>query len=424
MRVSVLGALLASMAFVWAANAAEREELINLQAPLAASRLPLEAGSKPQALKFARAIVRTRPDPWARVEIWVPEGANPVEYATWSEGRDRLDPATVAAVFDEEASAAGIPVHGTAQSVFADESPSDLQVGLSVIDMKGRFCRGCGWSTPQMSWVGAVTMTARWEIYSQLQGKVVATIETSGGFTAPKKGLAGDPERLIHEAIRDNVRRLVADETFRRVITSEPVLTTTAVAQPIRFIPQRLTSIPLSQASNGVVTIFAGEALGSGALVSTDGYILTNHHVAGTGGRVRVRWPDGTDTVGEVVRGDRRRDVALIKTTPRSAALPIRSTPAQVGETVFAVGTPLRKEFSSTMTRGVISATRLIEGQTMIQSDVAVDHGNSGGPLLDEQGRIIALTVSRYEEGGGGRSINFFIPIDDALRALALTPAS
>jgi S1-C subfamily serine protease len=135
---------------------------------------------------------------------------------------------------------------------------------------------------------------------------------------------------------------------------------------------------------------------------------------------VRVRWADGTESIGDVVRSDARRDVALVRAAPKASPLAIRNTPLQLGETVFAIGTPLKAEFANTLTRGIVSGTRLIDGLPMIQSDVAIDHGNSGGPLLDEQGRITALAVSRYEEDGVGHSINFFIPIDDALKALNL----
>lgn len=418
--VALVGAwLLASSAV-----AAEREELLKLTAPPAASRVSLAEGPGLQAVKFARAVVRLSPSPWARVEIFREKTANDVEYATWSEGKNTLDPGMLSAIFREEMTAAGVPLHGEATSVFADEGSSDLQVGVMVTDMKGRFCRGCGWGTPLMNWVGVVTLDARWEIYSQLRGRVVATVATRGGFTAPKGGLAGDPERLIYEALRDNLRHLAASAEFRRAVTAQPVAEATPTVAKLSFSPQVSSSMPINTAVKSVVSIFAGDRSGSGALISTDGYILTNHHVTGPNGQVRVRWADGSDTVGEIVRTDVRRDVALIKTTPKAAPLPIRRTPAQLGEAVFAVGTPLRKEFANTLTRGVISATRLVEGQALIQSDVAVDRGNSGGPLLDEQGRVLALTVSGYEEDGVGRNINFFIPIDDALKALALTPAA
>ena len=66
---------------------------------------------------------------------------------------------------------------------------------------------------------------------------------------------------------------------------------------------------------------------------------------------------------------------------------------------------------------------RVIDGQAFIQSDVAVTHGNSGGPLLDEKGAIVGLSVLIYEPGGVSQNINFFVPIEEALKALAIRPA-
>lgn len=422
---SLLVGLATSAIVVSAPQAAEREEFMRLKAPAPAPalRMPIPAGSKAQAVKFARAVVRPSPGPWARIVIVEPSDDTLVEYATWSEGRDSLDAGAIGAVFADEMVAAGIPVLGASQSLFADESASDLQVGVIVTDMKGRLCRGCGRGVPLMSWVGEMTLDARWEVYSQLRGRVVATVNTKGGFSAPKTGLAGSPERLIYESLRDNMRHLIADEAFRLAIVAEP-----PGDQPVAL--PRLTialksSAPdtLQSATNSVVSIFAGEAMGSGVLISPEGYILTNHHVAGSSGQVRIRWKDGTDTVGEIMRSDRRRDVALIKTETRAEALPIRRAPPQLGETVFAIGTPLRKEFSSTLTRGVVSGNRIIEGLAFIQSDVAVDHGNSGGPLLDEKGQVVAITEWGYAPDGVSHNLNFFIPIDDALKALAIEPA-
>lgn len=107
----------------------------------------------------------------------------------------------------------------------------------------------------------------------------------------------------------------------------------------------------------GAVVVFAGSGSGSGVLISTDGYILTNHHVAGKSGRVRIRWSDGTESVGEVVRADRRRDVALIKVaSPKGRPLSIRQAPVELGDTVYAIGTPLGDELQNTVTRGIVSA--------------------------------------------------------------------
>ena len=171
----------------------------------------------------------------------------------------------------------------------------------------------------------------------------------------------------------------------------------------------------LKEAAGGAVVILAGDEMGSGVLITADGYLLTNEHVAGPR-TVTVRWPDGGETAGEVVRGDTRRDVALMKVaSAKRRPLAIRRPPVDLGETVYAIGTP-RPTPPDTLTRGVVSATRKLDGQTFIQSDVAITHGNSGGPLLDEKGAVVGL-ADLTVDASNGSTINFFIPIDDALRS-------
>lgn len=160
---------------------------------------------------------------------------------------------------------------------------------------------------------------------------------------------------------------------------------------------------------------------GSGILVSSDGYILTNAHVVGDGTSARVRWSDGLETMAEVVRVARTRDVAIIKTNPRDRTpLAIKRGAVTPGARVFAIGTPRERAFQNTVSSGVISAERVIDGLRYIQSDVSISAGSSGGALLDESGSVIGITVSHYMNEGQPAGLNMFIPIGDALDFLAL----
>lgn len=123
-----------------------------------------------------------------------------------------------------------------------------------------------------------------------------------------------------------------------------------------------------------------------------------------------------------MVRADTRRDVALIKTDAQGRApLSLRPGPLPQGETVFAIGTPLDDSLQNTMTKGIVSAERVEQGLRLIQSDVGINHGNSGGPLIDDKGAVVAIAVSGLLPDSHQMGLNFFIPIDDALKALALT---
>jgi S1-C subfamily serine protease len=404
-----------------AAQAADENTLRNLQAPLPAAIGQLSGVVR--SVRFARVVVHLKPEPWASVRDL--ESELPEHLVTWKEGAQEVKPSAVSEIFNEEVRLAGGKTN--TDSVFSSDQ-ADLLVGVSINEMLGRFCEGgCGHVLLDRRWHGTVTMTARWELYSPLDRKVVATIETSGGFATPKPGIDGDAQRIINEAFRDNVRRLIASNEFQRLVAAPigpsgstgnaPSPSGTQIALAISK-----TRPSLAQASNSVALIFSNDGSGSGFLVSDDGYLITNHHVVGASKYVKLKWPDGTETLGEVIRSDPRRDVALVK-TDRGArpALALRHTQAQPSEAVFAIGTPLDDRYQNTLSKGIVSALRIEGGLSYIQSDVMVNHGSSGGPLLDEKGNVIGLTVSGRQDNGVPVGLNFFIPIDDALKALSLT---
>jgi S1-C subfamily serine protease len=414
------------------ASAADYQTLRSLKAPEPRALAPLPAGPQTHTVKFARLAFQLQPQPWAILEGELDGRSYSEHVLVWNEGQVDVDQTMISQIVAEEMTAAHIPVEGATQSLFAQATTADLQLGVTITDMTGRFCRACATglitSAPSTNWAGVVVLTARWEVYSTLDRKVVATVETRGGFNTSKAGLPGTPERLIYEALRDGSRRLIASEEFRRVVAT-PLTTPSAAASgagnaPIVLLgPQ--TGGTLTQAMASVAIVFAAGGSGSGFLVSKDGYVLTNHHVAGDAKYVKLKWSNGEETLGEVIRSDRRRDVALVKTDAKGRApLALRTGSVQLGESVFAIGTPLDDKLQNTLTKGIVSANRVYEGQPFIQSDVAVTHGNSGGPLLDEKGRVLGLTVSGRAPDGAPVGLNFFIPIDDALRALALKPAA
>ena len=180
----------------------------------------------------------------------------------------------------------------------------------------------------------------------------------------------------------------------------------------------------------------AGTSLGSGFVVSPDGHVITNNHVieGGTGNAV-IRFGDGTVAQGSVLGSDPEADVAVLKIDtsglPADQLVPVEfgdSEQVQVGDPVVAVGAPLG--LASTVTYGIVSyldrPIRTSEGGTAryyaaIQTDAAVNQGNSGGPLFDAGGRVIGInsvigTLSDDQEQAGNVGLAFAIPINQARR--------
>ncbi|WP_151704124.1 DegQ family serine endoprotease [Nitrincola alkalilacustris] len=160
-------------------------------------------------------------------------------------------------------------------------------------------------------------------------------------------------------------------------------------------------------------------SLGSGFIISEDGYVLTNHHVIQDAEKVIVRLNDRRELEAEVVGSDPRSDVALLKLD--ADQLPYvrigRSSDIEVGEWVLAIGSPFGFDYS--VTAGIVSATeRSLANDSyvpFIQTDVAINPGNSGGPLFNLDGEVIGINSQIYTRSGGFMGLSFAIPIDVAM---------
>ncbi|MGB6306816.1 MAG: Do family serine endopeptidase, partial [Steroidobacteraceae bacterium] len=158
--------------------------------------------------------------------------------------------------------------------------------------------------------------------------------------------------------------------------------------------------------------------IGSGFIVSPDGYVLTNAHVVADASEVTVKLTDRREFVAKVVGVDKRSDVALIKIA--ASGLPtVRfgdSSRLRPGQWVVAIGSPFG--FANSVTAGVVSATaRPVDENYVpfIQTDAAINPGNSGGPLFNVDGEVIGINAQIYSRTGGYMGVSFAIPIDLAL---------
>jgi serine protease Do len=156
-----------------------------------------------------------------------------------------------------------------------------------------------------------------------------------------------------------------------------------------------------------------GRGTGSGVIISPDGYILTNNHVAGAASEIRVKLYDGREFKARRIGTDTETDLALIKVEAQN--LPYAtlgdSSRLEQGEWVIALGSPFGLE--QTMTAGIVSATgRQFGGayDNYIQTDASINPGNSGGPLLNMNGEVIGINTMIYSRSGGSEGIGFSVP--------------
>ncbi|HWI14055.1 MAG TPA: DegQ family serine endoprotease, partial [Burkholderiales bacterium] len=163
---------------------------------------------------------------------------------------------------------------------------------------------------------------------------------------------------------------------------------------------------------------FQSQSLGSGFIISPDGYLLTNAHVVEAADEITVKLTDKRELKAKVIGFDKRTDIALLKID--AAGLPVvrlgDPTKLRVGEWVIAIGSPFG--FENSVTAGIVSAKgRSLPQENFvpfIQTDVAVNPGNSGGPLFNLRGEVVGINSQIYSRTGGFMGLSFAIPIDVA----------
>jgi serine protease Do len=158
--------------------------------------------------------------------------------------------------------------------------------------------------------------------------------------------------------------------------------------------------------------------VGSGFILSADGFVMTNAHVIEGADEVMVTLADKREFKAKIVGSDKRTDVAVVKI--EATGLPSvkigDANRMRVGEWVMAIGTPFGLE--NTVTAGIVSAKQRDTGDylPLIQTDVAINPGNSGGPLINMRGEVVGINSQIYSRSGGFQGISFAIPIDEAIR--------
>lgn len=272
---------------------------------------------------------------------------------------------------------------------------------------------------------GTVRSSITWTFMSGLvKDSVLFTIERDNNYPVFHEAAS----EALANAIGDAAHRLVDEEgladrlgaVFTKGLSlSKGTQIELRTPKPIPFTGRKDM---LSALVKGVVTIETSDGHGSGFLLTHDGHVLTNAHVVGDDAKVKVRFQQGFTLEGVVEKVNRDFDVALVKTPGEDLpALTLGvDTALQLGEELFAIGTPLDKELGQTVTRGIMSGMRTFEGRTFLQTDVPINPGNSGGPLIDETGKVVGVATLKISDGGV-QGIGFGVPISKAIEMLNIT---
>lgn len=263
--------------------------------------------------------------------------------------------------------------------------------------------------------------TIRWEVFDREVGKVIYRHETTGNAEA--EGIQNPA--ASYESIRASLKGLLAEPTFTTMLEQSSSLASFSSPGGHQIPAIASSSKPLSieqiasRSIPSIVWIRTPGGRGSGFLLDSSGLIVTNQHVVGSTFAVKVDLYDGSTRTGRVMKRDATSDLALLKLegeTTDIPGLPICQTNAiKVGESVVAIGNPLA--LSNTVTQGVVSGVRTVATRNLIQTDAAVNPGNSGGPLFNRQGEVIGIVTEKMSSRGV-EGLGFALPIGESLQKL------
>lgn len=386
----------------------------------------LHASENSKPIQFKKIVVRLkRGEHIGAMQaglLCVPQGN-----LNWKGGRISIASDEFTDTFKEELEKFSFKTVGDTDALFEDPSTwkSEILVAGLIKELKANICYPMAGFGNFSSSKGEAFLRVEWQIYSKLDRSVVHKVTTEGAAKNNESVGGGDTVAILN-AFAQASRNLLADVKFRDII-SRGGETITGASNPLKE-PLAIStgsSTPLGNSPNewpnAVVTIFAGNGHGSGFVIS-DKLILTNHHVVGESSSVTIKFNNGLQIVGKVIASNPGRDVAIVKV---DATLPkyfrVSKELPSFGSGVYAIGSPLGESFNSTITHGVISGIRETNKKVLIQSDVNIRPGSSGGPLVNKEGFVVGIAVSALVVNGIEQGINFFIPIGDALQSLSET---
>ncbi len=271
--------------------------------------------------------------------------------------------------------------------------------------------------------------TIDWEFldkYDQVKFKKTSTAK-SGEFCTYSSGGQSSNQQLnviqsaVQDAISNSFYDVLADPKAKDFLKSSDI--NPAIALETLNIPRGKLVTDMKSGVEATTVILTNKGHGSGCVVSTDGYIVTSFHVvAGVDSTLKVAFKDGDTAVAVIVRSSELADLALLKVkkTCKYAFNVTLNPDFEVADEVFAIGTPASVELGQTVSKGIISATRKeVGGVELIQTDVSVNPGNSGGSLLKRDGTFIGVVNAKIS-GKGLEGLGFCTPAAQIIKELKI----
>lgn len=351
----------------------------------------------------------------------------PHQKINWkSGGKVNLNSEELTDVFRDELEIAGWPVVGSTDDLFSgyDISGAEILVAAKIEDMSANICApNAGFGN--FNEKGEMHIVTEWQVYNPARKQLIGQVRTEGSAKI-EESMPDVGWELLAQSFAVSVNNLLASQDFSEMTQRKdsasivPSQNRTIIVKNPTYNHKTLEEA-VAKAKKFTVTIRTAVGHGSGFAIGDGEYVLTNAHVVGDAENVTLVTSGGVSLKGIVQNVSKARDVALIEVNgAKLSSGRISSDRTQAAEDVFAIGSPLQEQLSGTVTQGIVSGDRMLDGLVFIQSDAAISPGNSGGPLINKQGEIVAISTAGFQSSGSQVGLNLFIPITEALKYLGI----
>jgi len=317
----------------------------------------------------------------------------------------------------EELRGRGVNAIGAENLVFGSEHghPPDLMLGGIVTELQ------CQQGASYMN--VSCRMGVEWQVLDVESDKILyQVLSRSRVLEMPRNPAISVGKRLVLASATGLSQRPQFQKLFDALPTAAPTrgyarATLRACKASPRSMPQAS-----EQVLDASVLVQTSGGFGSGFVLGPDGFVVTAAHVVPESSAT-IKLRDGREFPATVIRVDRRIDIALLRLgTPEGTplpCLPVKADPVPVGADVYAIGSPASRDLSFSLARGIVSGVRLLQGLQYLQTDAAVNSGNSGGPLVTGSGEAAAI-VSFKLVGASVEGVAFGVPLGPGLNALGV----
>ena len=269
---------------------------------------------------------------------------------------------------------------------------------------------------------GTENIEMDWKIFKMSdKSNIIATINTTTKFIRN----AGKTDRILDELIFEATNDFLENDTlyyFLQKLDKEYMSSTKgSVVNISTGMISKYTSTKdaLRASKQAVVTVISSGGFGSGFLISPDGFLLTNYHVIKDEKNITVKLNSDVKMKATVIKSNKEFDLALLKIEAEDLKTISfsNSEKAEAGDEVYAIGTPMDESLGQSVTKGIISGEREINGVRFLQTDVSINPGNSGGPIINENGELVGITTMKLS-GEGVEGIGFCIHSNTVIEML------